>query len=340
MRRRLGILAACLAGLPLLAGGLYLGAGYAVYKQVSASNPACTPHAERNRPESFFIHQYDEVLDDDLSPWFFDGYRELRFPSLDPEVELSAYEVVTDPGAPWVILVHGIRSCKLNQEVLLPAGMLVKAGYNTLLVDLREHGESDALDGQVTGGQREHRDVLAAWSWLQTQRGVAPERIGVMGPSMGAATVAMAFAEEPRMQTAWLDSSYASLAEVIRTELSYAGFPPWLLHGTVWMGQLVEGIDLTDRPPIEAAQQVGDRDLMIVHNRRDERIPVEHGERMCEAAKAGVSDSGFVDCWFTDVSRPVQGAPGDGQAGHVVAVFADPVAYEAKLLGFFDRTLR
>ncbi len=328
-----------LAGLALLAGGLYMAAGYAVFLQVSASNPTCTPHALRNRPESFFVHQYDEVLEDDLSAWFFEDYRELRLPSLDPEIGLSAFEVVRDPEAPWVILVHGIRSCKLNQEVLLPAGMLTKAGYNALLVDLREHGDSDCIDGQVAGGQKEYRDVLGAWAWLQDHHGVEPARIGVMGPSMGAATVAMAFAAEPRMQTAWLDSSFSSLPEVIRTELSFAGFPPWLLHGAVWAGQLSEGIDLTDRPPIEAARGVGDRNLMIAHNRRDERIPVSHGERMCEAAKASVSSEGTVDCWFTDVSRAVQGAPGDGQAGHVVAVFADPLEYERRLLDFLGETL-
>jgi dipeptidyl aminopeptidase/acylaminoacyl peptidase len=333
------IAVAVLAGAALLAGILYLGAGYAVYLQVTATNPECLPQSERNRPESFFVHAYDEVLEDDLSAWAFDDYQAVRFPSLDPEVTLGAYEVIRDPDAPWVVIVHGVRSCKLNSEVLLPAGMLAHAGFNSLLIDLREHGDSDAPEGRVSGGQKEYRDVLGAWAWLQEHHGVDPDRIGVMGHSMGAGTVAMAFAEEPRMKTAWLDSSYTSLGEVIKTELSFAGFPPWLLHSTVWMARLVGGIDLTDRPPIEAARRVRDRSLMIVHNRQDERIPIWHGERMCEVAKASVSAEGHVDCWFIDVSREVKGAPGDGRAGHVVAHFADPETYRSRLLGFFTSAL-
>jgi len=338
--RRARIALAGLAGAALLAGLLYMGAGYAVYLQVSATNPECLPQSERNRPESFFIHAYDEVLEDDLSAWAFDDYQEVRLPSLDPEVSLAAFEVLRDPDAPWVVIVHGIRSCKLNSEVLLPAGILAKAGFNSLLIDLREHGDSDAPEGRVSGGQKEYRDVLGAWVWLQEHHGVDPDRIGVMGHSMGAATVAMAFAEEPRLKTAWLDSSYTSLDEVIKTELSFAGFPQWLLYGTVWMARLAGGIDLTDRPPILAAERVGDRNLMIVHNRQDERIPIWHGERMCEVAKASATAKGHVECWFTDVSRVVKGAPGDGHSGHVVAHHADREIYASKLLGFFTTTLR
>ena len=92
----------------------------------------------------------------------------------------------TQRSQPWVILVHGIRSCKANHEVLIPAAWLHQAGFNVVLFDMRDHGESTVEDGLVSAGQREYRDILAVWQWIQDEKDVLPERIGALGISLGA----------------------------------------------------------------------------------------------------------------------------------------------------------
>ena len=62
-----------------------------------------------------------------------------------------------------MILVHGLGGCKNAIDVLVPAGMLWRHGFSVLLIDLRNIGESDFVDGRSTAGNVEYQDVLGAW---------------------------------------------------------------------------------------------------------------------------------------------------------------------------------
>ena len=96
-----------------------------------------------------------------------------------------------------MILVHGLKSCRRDENVLMPAGMLRRHGFGVLLIDLRDHGDSDDEDLRFAGGTEEYLDVLGAWDWLAAQ-GVPKDRIGILGMSFGAATTVIAGGEEPR----------------------------------------------------------------------------------------------------------------------------------------------
>ena len=48
----------------------------------------------------------------------------------------------------------------------MPAGMLANAGFNVIVFDLRDHGESSIDDDRVSGGQDEWVDVIAIFDWL------------------------------------------------------------------------------------------------------------------------------------------------------------------------------
>jgi len=99
--------------------------------------------------------------------------------------------------APAVLIVHGWpwhrggnRAGELtlpdaDVDLLAPAAALQRHGMHVLLIDLRNHGTSEAAP-PVTFGLRESRDVLAAVGWLAQQPGVDAQRIGVLGYSMGA----------------------------------------------------------------------------------------------------------------------------------------------------------
>ena len=97
---------------------------------------------------------------------------------------------------PAVVVVHGwlwnrlgnVAGCVpfTDRDVdFLPAAQaLHDAGIHVLLMDLSNHGESDSRY-PVTFGLREWQDVVAAVDFLRARADVDPDRVGVLGCSMG-----------------------------------------------------------------------------------------------------------------------------------------------------------
>ena len=93
------------------------------------------------------------------------------------------------PGSPGVVLVHQFGESKA-QWAALPH-MLAHSGLRTLAFDLRGHGASDAyggasLDDLLTDPDGAPRDVDAALAYMAGPGGADPDRLGVVGTSIGA----------------------------------------------------------------------------------------------------------------------------------------------------------
>jgi fermentation-respiration switch protein FrsA (DUF1100 family) len=252
-------------------------------------------------------------------------YEEVRIASRDPRIALSGWYV---PGAlgrsgPAVVVVHGLSSCKRQGGVLLPAGMLHRHGFSVLLVDLRDHGESAFEDGRYAGGTEEYLDVLGAWDWLQL-RGHPAQRIGLLGRSMGAASVLIAAGEEPRVAATWEDSGYAAVDEAIHDELVRQRYPTWLAPAGILAARVIAGDDIASRSPLGAVTKLHGRPLFITHGDRDESFSVRFAYELADAVRRS---GGRVELWI------VRGA------GHVQAAQLVPQEYERRLADFFARTL-
>ena len=101
----------------------------------------------------------------------------------------------TAPG-PVVVWVHGwlwnrmgnvagrVPFTDRDVDFLPPTKALHDAGFGVLLFDLSNHGESGSRL-PLTFGPWEARDFQAAVSYLRTRDDVDPDRIGVIGTSMG-----------------------------------------------------------------------------------------------------------------------------------------------------------
>lgn len=88
----------------------------------------------------------------DTSAYLMPDYETVSFPSRDPEIHISAFYIsVSEPDAPAVVIVHGIQDCKRMPAALLPAGMLYRAGFNTLVIDLRNMGDSTVDTAHIGG---------------------------------------------------------------------------------------------------------------------------------------------------------------------------------------------
>jgi dipeptidyl aminopeptidase/acylaminoacyl peptidase len=316
MRRR-GILIIVIVVAVLLIVG-YGAAGAVIYNTLSDVSQRCSgPYAE-NLPDHFTRESVD------AEPYWMDSYEEVTFPSRDANITISGWYVPVGEAAPAVILVHGLRGCKHGAEVLLPAGMLNQNGFNVLLIDLRDHGDSTIEDGRYAGGTEEFRDVLGAWDWLVTEQGIPPERIGLFGVSLGAATVMIAAGEEPRVAATWEDSGFADINAAIVAELARGGYPTFLASSASLMSQVVAGDNITAYSPLAAVAKLNGRPLFITHGDADTRLSVQYAYDLADAIRAS---GGAVEPWIV---------PG---SGHVAAMFNHTEEYAERLVAFFRDNL-
>jgi dipeptidyl aminopeptidase/acylaminoacyl peptidase len=305
-------------GVALVAVVAYFAAGYLVYNQLANVDRSCDVHLA-NQPDHFTnLRDWPEM---DYSPFYMPAYEEVRFPSRDPRLTLAGWYVPAGPDAPAVIVVDGIGGCKHAQAALLPAGMLWRHGYNVLLMDLRDTGGSDREDGFSAVGTKEYQDVLGAWDWLVREQGIPPEHIGILGNSLGAATVLNAFGLEPRVAAIALNSPFSNLPQIMREELQRSGFPTWLTPAAVLIARLVRGDNLVKYDPVELLLRAGDRPVFVLHSRADPRIRVHHSQRLEAAAQAAGPNAAF---WYVD------------DADHVQTPGLYPAEFQQRLFAFFD----
>jgi pimeloyl-ACP methyl ester carboxylesterase len=120
------------------------------------------------------------------------------------DIHLSGWYLPSSNGAA-VILLHGYGSNRL--EMLARANVLAAHGYGVLLYDLRAHGESEG-DKRAFGWE-DVGDVKAALDFLAGQEDVDPDRIGILGFSVGGQIALRAAAE------------YENIAAVIADDPGY-----------------------------------------------------------------------------------------------------------------------
>jgi dipeptidyl aminopeptidase/acylaminoacyl peptidase len=318
----------------LLAGGYAAGSAL-VWDKLTKVNGECHPEWLANDPTKFEFEPPSPgatpipsalpIPSVDTTPYGMPAPEAVTFPSRDPAIQISGWWVAaSDANAPAVVVVHGHTACKRDPTVLLAAGMLHRAGISALLIDLRDHGDSTDEDGRYAGGTEEYRDVLGAWDWIQSAKGIPPARIGLLGISLGAATVLIAAGEERGVAATWEDSSYSDISVAIKAELRRNGYPEFLEAGGVAMAQLISGDDLHSRSPLMAVQKMGGRKLYITHGTADERLSVRYAQDLIAAATVAGVD---LQSWIVEGTS------------HTAAIRVVREEYERRLVDFFRGAL-
>lgn len=308
----------------ILCAGAYFGVSYTLYNRLTDVSGSCDRHAA-NHPDNFrdLVGWWGD--DFDYSAYFMPTYETVHFPSRDADLEIAGWYVEADPTAPVVILVHGLGSCKNAHQVLVPAGMLWRNGFNVLMIDVRDVGESETEDGRSAIGNEEYQDVLGAWDWLIAQKGIPAERIGLLGNSLGAATVLDAFRLEPNVAAVFVDSPFDNLPQIIDEELARNHYPQFLTGGGILMARLVAHDDLLAYDPGGAIAASNGRPMYIIHGTADTRIDYHHSLQLRDRAQALGADN--VTVWI------VEGVQ------HVQTARDYPQEYETTVVNFFRTAL-
>tara|TARA_R110002096_G_C14499520_1_gene715271 strand:- start:228 stop:1076 length:849 start_codon:yes stop_codon:yes gene_type:complete len=179
------------------------------------------------------------------------------------------------PG-PAIILVHGWMPYgeKASWDTN-SAKRIASYGYTTLAITMR--GWPDTGDEDDCGWKQPY-DVVNAVNWLATQKGVDPNRIGLLGASQGGQVNLFA----------------ASLENSIKIKAVIAYFPvpdikSWLgksdLSERIKMSlkeRCSQGITMDERSPLFRADKIK-ASVLIIHGDQDTNIPIAESEVMIKA---------------------------------------------------------
>ena len=246
-------------------------------------------------------------------------FEEVLFDTTDG-ITLSGWFIPARGARATVILGHGFT--RSRQEMLDIAAMLNRNGYHVLLFDWRAHGKSGGE--RSTFGHTEILDLRAAVEFVVHRPEADPERIGVLGKSMGAAIAISGAAAIPQLKAVVSDSPYPSLEESIEIGVRRRGpLGVWPLRTIATaLGIKAIGIDPDLVRPIDDIAEISPRPVLILHGGRDELIPPDTGTQLLEAAFEPKS------LWY------------DRNASHVTLSAEQPDEYEKRIVQFFDTTLK
>jgi pimeloyl-ACP methyl ester carboxylesterase len=224
-----------------------------------------------------------------LTPKSFElAFEDVAFPSSDG-VPLKGWWVGAPNARGSVVLVHGLNRSRI--EMVKKTPFLAREGWNALLFDLRNHGESGG--DRRTLGAKEKQDVKAAAALARQKAPGLP--VVVWGVSLGGASATFAAAEERDVAGLVCDSSYRSLRDTVRHHVvlvrSYAWWarliPQWPAAdiATFWMGRR-GGFDPDEIDVVAAARKLAGRPALFVCNSDDRRMPKEIAFELKDAAGA------------------------------------------------------
>jgi len=243
-------------------------------------------------------------------------YEDLRLTTSDG-LKLAAWYIPPKNGA-VVICAHGLAVNR--SEFLKEAVFLHRKGFGVLLLDLRNHGESEGT--KTTFGLEETRDIAAAVEFIRQREG--PETaIGALGHSLGAGTVLLAAAQIPEIRAVIAVSPFTSLEDNLSqgvrnlTGLDPAFFAPLVL----FYAQIQAGVDISAVRPVDLIGQISPRPVLLIHGAKDDLLPVRNSYQLYEAAGE---------------PKELVIYPGVGHGGFI---FQEPKLYPKKIGAFLEKYL-
>lgn len=177
-----------------------------------------------------------------------------------------------------IVLLHGWGG---NAAQLLALGApLHAAGHSVLLLDARCHGRSD--EDSFASMPRFAEDLECALAWLRRQPTAAPQRLAVVGHSVGAAAALLAASRGNALSAVVSLAAFAHPESVMRRFLA-AKHIPFLPFG--WYAlRYVERVIGHRFDAIAPENTIGKIDcpVLLIHGREDRSVPAADALRLAE----------------------------------------------------------
>ena len=210
----------------------------------------------------------------------------LAFPATDG-TRLAGWFLAHPRPRGTLLMLHGFGTNHFGLVHL--AYDLFAQDLQCLLLDFRGHGMSEG--DATTLGLWEQRDVLGALEYLRSRRDVDPDRIGVYGVSMGAATALLTIKEGLGVRALVTDSAFATLKGAIDHGFRrIANLPPSVFRTpTVWFASRFAGVGLNEVlgvvQPLARIKQIAPCPILIIHGTEDDVVFVQDAYQLYLAAE-------------------------------------------------------
>lgn len=174
-----------------------------------------------------------------------------------------------------ILFLHG--NAENISTHIMSVRWLPAKGFNVFLLDYRGYGASGGV-ATLPGVQD---DMDAALRHLLARNDVDPDRVVVLGQSLGGAIAIYNVAHSPyrrHIRALAVESAFASYREIAREKL--AAF--WL----TWPLQYPLSWTVSDAySPADAVADISPIPLLIIHGDQDPIVPLKHGQRLYELAR-------------------------------------------------------
>jgi fermentation-respiration switch protein FrsA (DUF1100 family) len=202
------------------------------------------------------------------------AYEQIEFKASDGTALVAWFLPARGEARATVLFLHGNAeniSTHFRSVAWLPA-----AGFNVLALDYRGYGASQG-EPTLRGMQL---DIDAAMQALLDRRDVDPQRIVVLGQSLGGALAVHYVAHSSRrasIRALVVDSAFSDYRSISREKLA-SSLLTWPFQWLPWL------IIDNDYSPEAAVKAISPIPLLLVHGDSDPVVPAEHSRRLYEAA--------------------------------------------------------
>lgn len=201
------------------------------------------------------------------------------------QLQLAAWHVKAENTKGTIILLSGIQSPSVT-DFFGYAKMFSDYGYDSLLIEMRSHGESEG--SIVCLGMKEWLDVKAGVDFILDDDDLKDLPIIVFGTSMGGATALIATGEIPEIDGVISCSAYSSWTDVFTDQMKRSGAPDFFTSMdkpfiNIYLGYTY-GFSNLKFTPLNAMKKLNNRPVLLMHSTEDSQVPYLSFERlMCVA---------------------------------------------------------
>jgi len=229
-------------------------------------------------------------------------FKLVRFPSRKgPDgqevVTLAAWWLPSGKqSAPTVVLQHGNNANWNSRHIVFAAYLLRSIGIDVLIHSLRDHGLSGKSEhGKTSWGWDYPFDLLGAWDYAvhdpdgQLGGAKAPNRVGVMGFSMGGFIATIAFGLEKSIPGVWTDGAVFRVEDGIASRVGVLGPLTAAVTGATlpWL-KVMAGVDVLKYGPSNTLPTgpSTERKVAVVTSSLDKFVPIDQYHSLIDFYKA------------------------------------------------------
>lgn len=263
-------------------------------------NMAMKPAVVKEYSDLIFTPEQKETMDktnEEGMKWLEENSNEVEIISKDG-LKLKGYEIKANKKSNiWVIAVHGYMG--RGTDMVQYVRQFQQYGYNSLIIDLRAHGESE---GEYIGmGWLDHYD-LELWIYKIVEENKNCKII-LYGISMGAATVTMATGDElPRnVKLCIADCGYSSVWEEFFAHLKKMLhiYPSPLLYVGSIMSKICIGYSFKEASTIKQVKK-SITPTLFIHGKKDKFVPFYMLDKIynnanCKKEKLEIEEAGHAE---------------------------------------------